>query len=161
MKRFIGLVNASVGVSKILGAACLTGMMLLTCSDVVGRVFGHPILGAEEIVGLMAALAMGAAMPYAHAVHAHVGVDMLVKGLSPKKQAIIDSITNSLAFILFMLMGWQTWLYAGELKRSGQVSLTLELPSYYVIYFISLCFFVFCAVILVDVFQNLQKAVNQ
>ncbi len=160
MKGFAKLVDKFVSIFKILGAVCLAGMMLLTCSDVIGRFFGHPIFGAEEIVGFMAALAMGAAMPYAHAMHAHVGVDMLVKGMSPRKQAVIDSITNSLAFILFLLMGWQTWLYAGTLRKSGQVSMTLELPNYYIIFFVSLCFFVFCAVILVEVFQHLQKAVS-
>ena len=30
---------------KIVGAACLVGMMLLTCADVIGRLFGHPIFG--------------------------------------------------------------------------------------------------------------------
>ncbi len=160
MTPFEKFVDKLVSIFKVFGAACITGMMLLTCSDVIGRIFGHPILGAEEIVGFMAALAMAAAMPYAHAMHAHVGVDMLVKELSPKKQAIIDAITNSLAFILFIMMGWQTWLYAAELKRSGQVSMTLELPSYYVVYFLSFCFFVFCAVIFVEILQHIHKAVN-
>jgi TRAP-type C4-dicarboxylate transport system permease small subunit len=69
MKGFAKFVGKFVSAFKILGAVCLAGMMLLTCSDVIGRFFGHPILGAEEIVGFMAALAMGAAMPYAHAMH--------------------------------------------------------------------------------------------
>jgi TRAP-type C4-dicarboxylate transport system permease small subunit len=160
MNTFGKIVDKLVVIFKVFGAACITGMMLLTCSDVIGRLFGHPLLGAEEIVGLMAAMAMAAAMPYAHAMHAHVGVDMLVKELSPKQQAIIDAITNTLAFILFILMGWQTWLYAFDLKNSGQVSMTLQLPSYYVVFFLSFCFFVFCAVILVEIFQHIHKAVN-
>ena len=160
MSIFERTVDRLINAFKVFGAACIGWMMFLTCADVVGRIFGHPILGAEEIVGFMAALAMAAAMPYTHAMHAHVGVDMLVKELSPKKQAIIDAITNSLAFVLFILMGWQTWLYAGELKRSGQVSMTLELPSYYVVYFLAFCFFVFCAVIFLEIFQHIHKAVN-
>ncbi len=160
MNGFERFVDKFVSIFKVFGAICIAGMMFLTCVDVIGRLFGHPILGAEEIVGFMAALAMAAAMPYTHAMHAHVGVDMLVKELSPKAQAIIDSITNFLAFVLFSLMGWQTWLYAGTLKRSGQVSMTLELPSYYVVYFLSFCFFVFCAVIVVEILQHLHKVVN-
>ena len=160
MSVFEKFVERLTSVFKVFGAACITGMMLLTCSDVIGRLFGHPILGAEEIVGFMAALAMAAAMPYAHAMHAHVGVDMLVKELSPKKQAVIDAITNILAFILFILIGWQTWLYAIDLKKSGQVSMTLQLPSYYIVYFLSFSFFVFCAVILAEIFQHIRKAVR-
>jgi TRAP-type C4-dicarboxylate transport system permease small subunit len=160
MKAFSKLVEKLTVYLKMFGAACLTGMMLLTCTDVIGRVFKHPILGTEEIVGLLAALAMSAAMPYTHAMHAHVGVDMIVKDLSPKAQAVIDSLTNIIAFILFLLMGWQSWLYALDLKHSGQVSMTLQLPSYYVVFFLSFCFFAFCAVILVEIFQHIHKAVN-
>ncbi len=160
MRKFESFVNGLVRWLKVFGSGCLTAMMLLTCADVIGRVFGHPILGTEEIVGLLAALAMGAAMPYTHAVHAHVGVDMLVKELSPRKQAAIDTATNTLAFILFLMMGWQMWLYALDLKHSGQVSMTLQLPSYYVVFFLSFCFFAFCAVILVEIFQHFHKVVN-
>ncbi len=160
MRMFSKFVEKLVTWFKVFGAGCLAAMMLLTCIDVVGRVFRHPILGTEEIVGLLAALAMGAAMPYAHAVHAHVGVDMLVKELSPKKQAMIDTITNILAFFLFFLMGWQSWLYALDLKNSGQVTMTLQLPNYYIVFFLSICFFAFCAVILAEIFQHIHEVMN-
>ncbi len=160
MNKYNRFVDKLVTWLKVFGAGCLAAMMLLTCIDVVGRVFRHPILGTEEIVGLLAALAMGAAMPYAHAVHAHVGVDMFVKDLSPKKQAIIDTITNILAFALFFIMGWQTYLYALDLKKSGQVTMTLQLPSYYIVFFLSFCFFAFCAVILAEIFQHIQEVKN-
>ena len=44
---------------KIAGAVCLVGMMFLTCADVVGRFFRHPILGSVELVTFMAALSAG------------------------------------------------------------------------------------------------------
>ena len=38
---------------KIAGAVCLVGMMGLTCADVIGRFFRHPIFGSVELVGFI------------------------------------------------------------------------------------------------------------
>ena len=48
---------------KMLGAACLVGMTFLTCADVVGRFFRHPIFGSVAIVGFMATLAVAMVLP--------------------------------------------------------------------------------------------------
>ena len=61
------------------GLACLVGMMLLTCVDVIGRKFGHPVFGSVELVGFMATLAVAFALPYTHQVRAHIGVEVLVQ----------------------------------------------------------------------------------
>ena len=47
---------------KVLGGACLVGMTLLTCVDVIGRFFRHPIFGSVEIVGFMATMAVAMAL---------------------------------------------------------------------------------------------------
>jgi TRAP-type C4-dicarboxylate transport system permease small subunit len=62
---------------KIVGAACLVGMMSLTCADVIGRYFlRHPIFGSVEIVGFMATTALAMALPYTHKIGGHVGVEI-------------------------------------------------------------------------------------
>ena len=53
---------------KILGAVSLVGMVSLTCVDVVGRFFGHPVFGSVELVGFMATLSVALALPYTHHV---------------------------------------------------------------------------------------------
>ena len=45
-------------VLKKLGGFFLLAMTILSCADVVGGAFGYPILGCEEMVGLMAALVL-------------------------------------------------------------------------------------------------------
>ena len=53
---------------KICGAACLMGMTLLTCVDVVGRKLGHPVFGSVELVGFMATLAVPIIYPVAQLI---------------------------------------------------------------------------------------------
>ena len=86
---------------KIVGAACLVGMTFLTCVDVVGRALGHPIFGSVEIVGFMATLAVVMALPYTHQVQGHIGVEILVRLLPERTQAIIDICTGILSLALF------------------------------------------------------------
>jgi len=125
-------------------------MMLLTCLDVVGNVFGHPILGTEELVSLIAALLLAFVLPSAHLRKAHIGIDLLYARLSRRKKRANDLFIGGLSFVFFLLSSWQCFSYAGELKSTGEVSATLELPLYYVLYAISMAFFILAMAILTE-----------
>ena len=142
---------------KIIGACCLVGMMLLTCVDVVGRAFGHPIFGSVEIVGFMAILSMVMAMPYTHQVQGHIGVEIVVRLLPEKTQTLIDICTGILSLILFAVVTWRMTVYANTMKESGEVSMNLELPEHFVIYVTAFCLLVFTLIILRDIINNFIK----
>ena len=142
---------------KIIGAACLVGMMLLTCVDVVGRAFGHPIFGSVEIVGFMATLAVVMAMPYTHQVQGHIGVEIVVRLFSEKTQTIIDICTGIVSLILFAVVTWRMTVYANTMKASGEVSMNLELPEHFVIYATAVCLLIFTLIIFQDLINNIRK----
>lgn len=139
---------------KILGAACLVGMMALTCVDVVGRYFGHPVFGSVELVIFMAALATGLALPYTHAVKGHIGVEVFVRLLSTRAQQVIELCTNAAGLALMVLISWQMLVYAETMKASGQVSMNLELPEHLIILVLAFCFVVFSLLIVKEVAVN-------
>lgn len=142
---------------KIIGAACLVGMTFLTVADVVGRFFRHPIFGSVEIVGFMATLAVASALPYAHKIKSHVGVEILVRLLSKRTQTIIDICTGILSLALFGVVTWRMTLYAHTMQKSGEVSISLELPEYVVIYITSFCLLIFTLVIVQDIINNIKE----
>jgi TRAP-type C4-dicarboxylate transport system permease small subunit len=142
---------------KIIGAACLVGMTLLTCADVVGRAMGHPIFGSVEIVGFMATLAVVMALPYTHQVNGHIGVEILVRLLSEKTQAKIDICTGILSLGLFALVTWRMMVYGRTMQESGEVSMNLELPEHFVIYVAACCLLVFTLNILQSLIDNFRK----
>ena len=142
---------------KIIGAACLVGMMLLTCVDVVGRTLGHPIFGSVEIVGFMAILSVVMAMPYTHQVQGHIGVEIVVRLFSEKTQTIIEISTGIISLALFAVVTWRMTVYANTMKESGEVSMNLELPEHLVIYVTALCLLTFTLVILRDILNNIRK----
>ena len=135
-------------------------MMLLTCADVVGRFFRHPIFGSVEIVGFMATMAVATALPYTDKMKGHVGVEIVVRLLSEKAQVTMDIVTRILSLILFSILTWQMAVYAKTMKASGEVSISLELPEYLIIYATSFCCLIFTLVILkdlIDKFKELKK----
>ena len=157
MKPFWRFVDRIQELMKIIGAVCLVGMMLLTCADVIGRLFGHPIFGSVEIVGFMATLAVVMALPYTHKVEGHIGVEIFVRLLSEKTQTKIEICTGILSLALFAIVTWRMWVYASTMKQSGEVSMNLELPEHYVIYVAAFCLLIFVFIILQDIMANIRK----
>jgi len=129
---------------------CLVGITGLTCADVVLRLFRHPILGSYEIVGFLGATVAGFAMAYTTMKGGHVAVAVLVMQLSHRAQKAIFIITHLLAITLFSLLTWECIGYGNDLRTSGEVSLTLELSFFPVLYGLSLSSFVVCLVLWVD-----------
>ena len=142
---------------RVLGLWCLVGMMFLTCADVIGRKFNHPIFGSVELVGFMATLAVAFALPYTHRVRAHIGVELVVQLLSERSQTIFELCTSILSLLLFAVVTWQMTVYALTMQESGTVSMSLELPEYLIIYLVAFCFLIFTLIILRDIVDDVQK----
>jgi TRAP-type C4-dicarboxylate transport system permease small subunit len=151
------ILDRITGVMKVIGAVCLMGMTFLTCADIAGRFFRHPIFGSVEIVGFMATLAVAMALPYAHHLKAHVGVEILVRHFSRKTQAAVDLCTAVLSLALFTLLTWRMGVYAWTMQESGEVSMNLELPEYLIIYATAFCLLVFTVTILRDILLNIAQ----
>ena len=157
MTRFV---DGVVLVFKWVGAAAIAGMMFLTCIDVVLRAAGSPILGAVEVVGFMATIGVACSLPYTHKMGGHVGVDMIVRKLSPKTQGAVDAVTGALATVLFAVVSWRCFLYAETLRKSGEVSMTLEFPAFIFVHFLGLAFAALALTILAGVIDSAKKAVR-
>ena len=142
---------------KVLGAACLVGMMALTCVDVVGRYFGHPIFGSVELVIFMATLDTALALPYTHEVKGHIGVEIFVRLFSERTQNLFDICTNLATLVLMGLITWRMTLYAGTMWESGQVSMSLEFPEHTIIYAVAFCFLVFSLMVVKDILSGLSR----
>ncbi|UCF94201.1 MAG: TRAP transporter small permease [Desulfobacterales bacterium] len=161
MRGFWKIIEWTTDKLKVVGAACLVGMTFLTCADVVGRFFRHPIFGSVEIVTFMGILAVAMALPYTHQVSGHIGVEILVRMLSDRKQAIIDIVTGFLSLGLFALVTWRMTVYARTIEESGEVSMNLEFPIHIIIYIVAFCLLIFTLIIVQEIVQNIAKLKDQ
>ena len=132
-------------------------MMLLTCADVALRYFRHPIPGTYELVCFLGATAVAFAMAHTSVEGGHVAVSLVVRLLPRRLQALVETLTAGFGLMLFAFIARHSLLYGNELRASGEVSLTLEIPFYPFVYGVGVSAAAVCLVLLVDMLKNIVK----
>jgi TRAP-type C4-dicarboxylate transport system permease small subunit len=153
MRGFVKTVSAISDILNVVAGISLILLMLLTIADVVLRGFNKPIVGAYEVVALAGAVAIGFSMPRTALSRAHIYVDFLIASFSRTARNLFNVTTRLLVIVLFFLIGWNLFKFAGDLQKSGEVSLTLQLPFYPVAYGVGICCFVQCLVMVCDLIK--------
>ena len=134
MKRLQrAIARISLGFNTVSGAAIVI-MMLLTCADVVLRLFRHPIPGSYEIVGFLGTVVVSFSLAFTSLEKGHIAVEFLIQRLPRRVQAGVETVTSMVGALLFGLITWQSLIYAGDMRQNGEVSLTLGMPFYPFIY---------------------------
>lgn len=129
----------------------LTFLIALTLADVILRGFDRPIPGTYELVALAGAVVVGFSLPSTSWHRQQIYIDFFIEKLGGKAKNAIDIITRVMGMALFLVLGWNLIKYGIDLARSGEVSLTLQIPMYPVAYGIGLCCFIQVLVLVCDV----------
>lgn len=142
---------------KIVGAAALFGMALLTGADVIGRLFKYPIFGSIELVSFMGVLAVALALPVTQLTKGHIGVELFVDKLPRKGRLFFELCTETVSLALFIVITWRMFLFSIKLRASGEVSMNLHLPEYAIVFVLACCCVVLCLVIVSSIMQTFTK----
>jgi TRAP-type C4-dicarboxylate transport system permease small subunit len=151
MEGFLKTINGISRFLNVIAGISLTFLMLLTIADVVLRSFKRPVPGTYEVVALAGAVVIGFSMPLTSWLRGHIFVDFFILKFSQKGRDIFNIATRCLVILLFFLIGWNMIKYAMDLQKSGEVSLTLQMPFYPVAYGVGICCFVQCLVLVCDI----------
>jgi TRAP-type C4-dicarboxylate transport system permease small subunit len=139
--------------TSLLAEVTLTGMMLLTVSDVILRSFGRPILGTYEVVAFLGAVAVGFSVPITSWMRGQVRVDLLISNLSRRNRNILNVLTRCLVIAFFLLLSWRLIAYGMHLQQAKEVSITLRMPFYPIAYGLALAFVVQSFVLFCDILK--------
>jgi C4-dicarboxylate transporter, DctQ subunit len=142
---------------KVVGAVFLFGMALLTCVDVIGRLFKHPIFGSVELVSFMGVIAIACSLPFTHQEKGHIGVELFIRKLPSTTRHIIEICTEVVALVLFILVSWRMFLYSIKARASGELSMNLQLPEYAIIFILACGFVIFTLTIINSIFKTISK----
>jgi len=160
MQRVWKFIDQVADKMKRVGAALLVIMVALTCLDVVGRLFRHPVFGSVELMSLMGAVAVAMALPYTHAEKGHIGVEIVMDKLPRRVRDFFELITSLLSLLLFGIVTWKMFEYSVKMKESGEVSMNLGLPEYLIIGVVGFGFIIFTLTIVkgtVETFGRLRR----
>ena len=136
--------------------AAITGisimfMVLLTCADVLLRIFGNPIIGAYDLVGQAGAVSMACALPYTTALKGHVAIEYFFQKLNRTGRIAVDTVVRLLGIALFAMLARESARIGTNLKIRGEVTPTLQLPVYWVSWIIALA----CALVVLVIIYNM------
>jgi TRAP-type C4-dicarboxylate transport system permease small subunit len=136
---------------NMIASAALVLMMVLSCADIFMRyLFSRPITGTYDVVGLSGAVLVSFALPYTMLKKGHVAVELLVQSLSKGKRLVIETFSHLLGISLFLVLVWQAILLSRDMMAAGEVTPTVHLPFYPIVYCMALCFFILSLAIVVN-----------
>ncbi|MCM8768401.1 MAG: TRAP transporter small permease [Candidatus Omnitrophica bacterium] len=150
MKKFLQVTGWLAQGFNWLAGVSLTFLLGLTVLDVVLRGFKQPIVGTYELVGFAGAIVIGFSLPYTSWCRGHVYVDFLLSKLNRRVRQVVNCLTRLASLAIFFLSGWRLMAYGSDLKRLGEVSLTLQLPFYPVAWGLGLSCWLVCLIFVAD-----------
>jgi TRAP-type C4-dicarboxylate transport system permease small subunit len=148
---YIRQLRRLVMLMAFLAGASICAMMLVTCIDVIGRAFNHPLPGAYDIVKILGVLTIACGLPYTTAVKGHVAVEFFFQKMPRRLRVLVDTLNRLLVIALFGILSWQSVQYGAALHQSGEVTPTMQIPVFWVPYVIA----VSCGIVVLVVLQNL------
>lgn len=157
MKKMEYLVKEIADKFNLLSAAAVVMIMLVIVLDITMRLFRISLPGAYDIVSLLGTVVIAFSLTYTTVQQGHIAVDLVYQKLPEKIQPFLDIFNNVAGSVLFAILGWQSFLHAGNLKAAGEVSLTIKIPNYPFVAGIGLS----CLLLAIYLFLNLIKSVKR
>jgi len=137
------------------GGIALVGLTGPACANMLMRILGSPFKGAYELVGFFGALVVALALGYAQINRAHISVDILARHYSARANRLINAFNSLVCMALFVLVAWQSWVYATAIWKRGETSETLRIIYHPFVYAVALCCLLLAFVLLIDFFKSL------
>lgn len=147
------------GIAKGMGmmsALVLFCMMVVTCLDVIGRYFGHPVPGTYDMVGIGggAVLALGLAM--SHVSGMRISMQCLYKRPEFLRR-MVGVLVSVLSVGTLALIAWRCFKLGNNLLERDVVSDTIQIPLYPFLYLAGLGMSVYCIVVLMEFLMSFRK----
>lgn len=114
---------------EVLSAALVTGLILVTCVDVVGRyLFNNPLSGAFELTQVLLGALVFAALPITTAKGGHVEVDLLLPLLPQRVTRAMGRFGGAVAGVVLLYFAFRLVILAEDHLAAGTKTAGLGLP---------------------------------
>ena len=129
---FWNIVRALIKALAALSCLAIAAMIIVTCTDIVLRLCGHPIPGAYDVMSMLGVIAMGCALPLTTALKGHVAIEVFYLHLSRAGRIAVDTVIRLLMIATLLIGAYECVGYGCRLMRSGEVAPTLPIPFYWI-----------------------------
>lgn len=123
-----GLVLASAALAGV-GVLAMTAV---TCVDVVLRQFGRPLVGTYDLVRIAGGVTLACALPVTTAVKGHVAIEYFFHKLRRPGRIVVDTLMRLVQITACSVAARECARHGHKLLRSGEVTPTLQWPTFWV-----------------------------
>lgn len=155
MQALDKLIQNLVKLLVLTGGVFLVAMIGLTCANIFFRTVWFPIRGTFEFMGYFGAVVTAFALAYTEMKHGNIAVDVLVNRFSKRTQKILLIVNSLVCFFFFTVATWHIIEKASILRKTGEVTETLQIIYYPFTYAVAFGFGVLCLVLLVNAVKPL------
>jgi len=161
MKRLMAAVLKGDTILYAIAGGVLAVMIVLTLCDVILRNLGHPITGSMEIIQYGGSIVFGFSIPYATWIGAQVLVDLVTQKLGPKNRRRVESVTRTIGMVMFLFIAYNFFMYALDVRQTGELTASFKIPYYPFCFAISLSFLFQSLTIFCDLIKTLRGEQNE
>jgi len=112
-------------------AFLITTMTLVSFTQVVARyVFNYSFVWALELVTFLFAWLIFLGMSYGVRVGGHIGVDALVRTLSPGKARAMGAAAAVLCMVYAAIVFYGGWIYVAKMYEIGIIAQDIPIPQW-------------------------------
>lgn len=124
------LADRLIGLSAAIGALGLVIEVLVILVDVIGRAFGRPLYGSQDLITMTMVILVFGAMALCDRSGGHIAVDLFERYYPPAMNRLIDIVAALVGAVIFLALAWAIADVALLNQRFGISSLTnlLRLP---------------------------------
>jgi len=128
-----------IALSAILGTLGLLAEVVVILIDVIGRYFGSPLRGAQDITQMgMVGLVFGG-MALCDRTGGHIAVDLFERSMAKWLVRLTDILAAVSGFLIFAGIAWNMWKSAAISNMLNLATNIIHLPKDWFQYFVVLC----------------------
>ncbi len=158
---------ASLADRLALGPAIIAGLtlfflMALTFFDVISRsVFSAPLSYSAELTEIAMAVIVFASLPMATLKGNHIVVDLFDGFFNARGSLIRDFLVDVVCLVALAYPAYRVWTIGTRSKSYNEVTEILNIPQYYLIYFVSIALFACCGIYVLRLVSYFLKSPKQ
>jgi len=130
-KTIHGIAKKIFSITDLLAGVCFFALMLLVLTNIIMRnVFGQPLTGTFDMVGLLTATGLGLALAHCEIGDGNIAMSIVTDKLPKKMQKVVDVLVCLTALSFWGVVVWRIFVYANTSLINGRVTPTAEIPLY-------------------------------
>lgn len=134
--RISSAADRLIGLSAFFGTIGLITEVIVILIDVIGRNFGSPLFGAQDVTQMALVVIVFGGMAICDRVGGHISVDLFEKSFPSWLNRAGDLVSALLGAAIFLGIAWTVWQSAALSRMLNLSTNILYLPKAWFQYFV-------------------------